>query len=205
MGVHKALWLNPPSCMLPTGQQGNRLTAGSPSFPHPLWDVCMGVTGRAWAHSQHSECGGVQAGLGWAVGTRDKTRTPGSLQGTAHASQPGTAEAPAPLSLRNGAHRFHQPPPCPARQGKRMPRGPGPHSRALKQQGVRHGEGQSSQKRDAFFLSSFRFHRASLLNSSGDMAKTLEKSSADRCLSSLIRSTPGGSLVLPLLVTTSIS
>lgn len=102
---------------------------------------------------------------------------------------------------------------------------------------------QGCQKREAFFLSSFRFHRASLPNSSGDMAKTLEKSSADRCLcgdmgngmtyggslyslkvkgsltgwplppcpasfshtSSLMRSTPGGSLVLPLLVTTSIS
>lgn len=38
------------------------------------------------------------------------------------------------------------------------------------------------QKREAFFLSSLRFHRASLLNSSGDMANTLEKSSADRCL-----------------------
>lgn len=38
------------------------------------------------------------------------------------------------------------------------------------------------QKREAFFLSSFRFHRASLPNSSGDMAKTLEKSSADKCL-----------------------
>lgn len=106
-------------------------------------------------------------------------------------------------------------------------------------------------------MSSFRFHRASLPNSSGDMANTLEKSSADRCLymgesgqlsmggegavpsdlgdthskrpqifpqagecpwtalhpsrasslptSSRIRSTPGGSLVRPLLVTTSIS
>lgn len=64
---------------------------------------------------------------------------------------------------------------------------------------------QGCQKREAFFLSSFRFHRASLPNSSGDMAKTLEKSSADKCLSSLMRSTPGGSLVLPLLVTTSIS
>lgn len=31
-------------------------------------------------------------------------------------------------------------------------------------------------------MSSLRFHRASLPNSSGDMAKTLEKSSADRCL-----------------------
>lgn len=65
--------------------------------------------------------------------------------------------------------------------------------------------GGGNQKREAFFLSSLRFHRASLLNSSGDMANTLEKSSADRCLSSLIRSTPGGNLVRPLLVTTSIS
>lgn len=42
--------------------------------------------------------------------------------------------------------------------------------------------GKGDQKREAFFLSSFRFHRASLLNSSGDMENTLEKSSADRCL-----------------------
>lgn len=49
--------------------------------------------------------------------------------------------------------------------------------------GVRVGHGvRGGQKREAFFLSSFRFHRASLLNSSGDMANTLEKSSADRCL-----------------------
>lgn len=48
--------------------------------------------------------------------------------------------------------------------------------------GLSHGEGGGDQKREAFFLSSFRFHRASLLKSSGDMENTLEKSSADRCL-----------------------
>lgn len=51
--------------------------------------------------------------------------------------------------------------------------------------------GAIHQKREAFFLSSFRFHRASLPNSSGDMEKTLEKSSADRCL---CEGTHGGSL-----------
>lgn len=98
----------------------------------------------------------------------------------------------------------------PASRGKKMPWGlTNPSFRALKQQ--REGavtdraSQQGCQNRDAFFLSSFRFHRASLPNSSGDMAKTLEKSSADKCLSSLMRSTPGGSLVRPLLVTTSIS
>lgn len=61
-----------------------------------------------------------------------------------------------------------------------------PSFRALKQQ--REGavadrvSWLGCQKREAFFLSSFLFHRASLPNSSGDMANTLEKSSADRCL-----------------------
>lgn len=114
------------------------------------------------------------------------------------------------LSLRNGAQRF-----CPASccsQPAEEEGAVGSHSpsfRASKQQKegtvADRASWQGRQKREAFFLSSFRFHRASLPNSSGDMAKTLEKSSADKCLSSLMRSTPGGSLVLPLLVTTSIS
>lgn len=116
------------------------------------------------------------------------------------------------LSLRNGAQRF-----CPASccsQPAEEEDAVGVSQPQL--QGLEAAEGrychgqdraswQRRQKREAFFLSSFRFHRASLPNSSGDMAKTLEKSSADKCLSSLMRSTPGGSLVLPLLVTTSIS
>lgn len=77
--------------------------------------------------------------------------------------------------------------------------------RALLRRGRGRPRAAGRQKREAFFFSSLRFQRASLPNSSGDMAKTLEKSSADRCLSSRIRSTPGGNLVRPLLVTTSIS
>lgn len=69
----------------------------------------------------------------------------------------------------------------------------GPQLQGPEAAGVRvsHGVGEGHQKREAFFLSSFRFHRASLPNSSGDMEKTLEKSSADRCL---CEGTHGGSL-----------
>lgn len=91
------------------------------------------------------------------------------------------------LSLRNGAQRF-----CPASccsQPAEEEDAVGSHSpsfRASKQQKegtvTDRASWQGCQKREAFFLSSFRFHRASLPNSSGDMAKTLEKSSADKCL-----------------------
>lgn len=67
------------------------------------------------------------------------------------------------------------------------------------------GGGWGGQKRKAFFFSSLRFHSASLPNSSGGISNTRRKSSLERCRSSLVLSTPGGSFTLPLFVTISIS
>lgn len=146
----------------------------------------------------------------WGPGKKGKAPWPIVGEGSPRLMALGLCTSWLSLSLRNGAQRF-----CPASccsQPAEEEDALGSHSpsfRALKQQREGAVTDRASrpgcQKREAFFLSSFRFHRASLPNSSGDMAKTLEKSSADKCLSSLMRSTPGGSLVRPLLVTTSIS